>query len=297
MVPNEAARDERLSWAARGVLTYLLSHAPGWSVTTADVTEAGPAGREAVRTAFRILETFGYIRRVRENDERGRITHWIDLYPYGDAHEASSEGAEVPEEHTPDEPETANQWPGSRAQVSRSPSRRPSTEDSSSTISSSVAPPTQVSTSSHLSRDEPSDSPSVPSSGHATALPLVRRRQLMNAGVTPEQGVVWEQAWSTATSMQWPDGMEMEAENYPDEHLAQHIFQALERGYPLSPSRWVQFFISDRQRQIEFARARLEQQARLTEDPAEREARQNRHLPPDRSREFDPPLQQDGVQP
>lgn len=117
----------------------------------------------------------------------------------------------------------------------------------------------------------------------------------MNAGVTAEQGAQWDQAWMTATSMQWPAGLEMEAAQYPDEHLAQHIHQALERGYPLSPSRWLQFFITDRQRQIGFALARLEQEARMAEDPAEREARQNRHLPPDRT-DLDPPTTTAGAQ-
>jgi len=124
-------------------------------------------------------------------------------------------------------------------------------------------------------------------------LPVARRRQLMNAGVSAEQGPIWEQAWLTVTSMQWPDGLEMEAAQYPDEHLAQHILQTQERGFALSPSRWVQFFISDRQLQITHALARLEQEARLAEDPNEREARQNRHLPPDRSGDI--PTTQAGV--
>jgi hypothetical protein len=131
--------------------------------------------------------------------------------------------------------------------------------------------------------------------GPPAELPLVHRRQLVNAGVTNEQGPIWEQAWLTVTSMQWPDGLEMEAANYPGEHLAQHILQTQERGFALSPSRWVQFFIADRVVQIKHAQARLEQEARMAEDPAEREARQNRHLPPDRT-DLDPTPTESGVQ-
>lgn len=116
----------------------------------------------------------------------------------------------------------------------------------------------------------------------------------MNAGVSAIQGPAWELAWDTVTSMQWPDWAQTEALNYPDEHLAQHIFQTLERGYPLSPSRWVQFYISDRQLQLVHLRGRLDQEARMAEDPAEREARQNRHLPPDRT-DLDP-TPESGVQ-
>lgn len=133
------------------------------------------------------------------------------------------------------------------------------------------------------SLDEPSISPDVPSSGQGTPLPLVRRRQLIAAGVTEDQGPLWEQAWLTATTMVWPEGMEMEARQFPDEHLSQHVSQSVERGFVLSPSRWLRFYISDRYRQMDYARARLEQEARVAEDPSEREARQNRHLPPDRT--------------
>lgn len=143
---------------------------------------------------------------------------------------------------------------------------------------------------------DPTDSPPVPSSGQSKSLPVVRRRQLLDAGVAPNSGPAWEQAWTAAMSVQWPDGMEMEAEHYADEHLMQHIQQSGERGYALSPSRWLQFFIEDRPDQIERVRARREQLARMGEDPAERENRQNRHLPPDRT-DLDPPTTQAGVQP
>jgi hypothetical protein len=133
--------------------------------------------------------------------------------------------------------------------------------------------------------------PTVPNSEsleRPTGLPLVRRRELLNAGVTEDGLAQWEQAWTTVTSMQWPEWAQMEADLFPDDHLAAHVSKTAERGFRLSPSKWIEFFIDDRQRQIGYVRARLDQEARIAEDPAEREARQNRHLPPDRT-DLDPP--------
>jgi len=117
----------------------------------------------------------------------------------------------------------------------------------------------------------------------------------MKFGVTEEQMGGWESAWRMVVSLEWPEGLEMERDLFPDDHLGSHIHQTDERGMTLRASTWTRFYISDRVDQIRHAQARLAQEARMAEDPAEREARQNRHLPPDRSNEFPAPTQA-GVQ-
>ena len=73
MVPNAWARDESLSWPARGMLTYLLSHRPGWETSVAQLVHKGPAGRDAVMVILQDLEAHGYLKRTQQRGERGRL--------------------------------------------------------------------------------------------------------------------------------------------------------------------------------------------------------------------------------
>ena len=69
IIPNEALRDDSLSYCARGVLHELLSHKSGWE-TNADIMsmrarqkrgQAVGEGRRAMRAAFAELEAAGYL--------------------------------------------------------------------------------------------------------------------------------------------------------------------------------------------------------------------------------------------
>lgn len=82
ILPNGTARDQRLSYTARGVLVEILSRPDGWE-TTADRLvqqarqyrgEKHGEGRRAIRAAFVELEAAGYMHRVRTRGERGRYT-------------------------------------------------------------------------------------------------------------------------------------------------------------------------------------------------------------------------------
>ena len=62
-IDNAAVRDEKLSYRARGVLAYLLSHTAAWKFSVARIARAGNEGREAVRSAILELEAAGYLTR------------------------------------------------------------------------------------------------------------------------------------------------------------------------------------------------------------------------------------------
>jgi hypothetical protein len=276
MVPNATARDNALSFRARGVFTYLLSQTPGWRITTETVAREGREGREAVRAAFRELEDAGYIRRVRVNDERGRIVRWCDVYPYGDAPELTPvEDADIPDEEA-EAPETGNQTSGFRALVDRAPSRRLGTEDSLPSPSDIDAAPLTTVTSPTREVTSSSDESTAPSSGQG--FPIVEQRKLTNwFGVGAHEGDAWVAAWETARSFVTA---QPSVEYDPQAHLAIYLSRCREERRRPRSDLWLRFFIEDRAKHIEALQQDAEARRRGEETPQEREDRLNRRLPP-----------------
>lgn len=66
-IPNDYLRDNRLTLKARGLLALLMSHKEGWSLSIQSLAEHNQEGREAIRTAIKELEEFGYLERYQEN--------------------------------------------------------------------------------------------------------------------------------------------------------------------------------------------------------------------------------------
>lgn len=80
ILDNLTIRDHRLSWAARGILAYLLSMPPTWRTSAERLAAASPNGVTYIRSALKELETAGYLRRRKTQDERGQWT--TELYVY-----------------------------------------------------------------------------------------------------------------------------------------------------------------------------------------------------------------------
>ncbi|MGW0043497.1 replication protein [Rhodococcus sp. NPDC003348] len=73
ILSNEVLNDNRLSYRARGVLMWLLSKPADWRTRSESIAAQSPReGRDAIRTAMRELEEFGYLVRERVQDELGR---------------------------------------------------------------------------------------------------------------------------------------------------------------------------------------------------------------------------------
>ena len=88
LVSNGLARDGRLSFKARGLALYLLSHAEGWQTSVRTIAKANGVGREQVSTGLAELIKYGYLRRrqVRDSDSGvlGEAEYLIQCEPFED---------------------------------------------------------------------------------------------------------------------------------------------------------------------------------------------------------------------
>lgn len=73
MLPNCTLRDNRLSLKTRAILAIMFSLPEDWDYTAAGLSTICGAGRDAVRSALRELEKFGYLTRVQRHDESGHF--------------------------------------------------------------------------------------------------------------------------------------------------------------------------------------------------------------------------------
>lgn len=74
LISNDWLRDARLSFRAKGVLAYILSHSAGHRLTTDQMVADCTEGRDAIRTALVELETVGYLTRHKIRGPGGKIT-------------------------------------------------------------------------------------------------------------------------------------------------------------------------------------------------------------------------------
>lgn len=99
-IPNHWVRDNRLSLKARGLLTMLMSHRPGWSLSINSIANECQEGKDAIRSAIAELEKFNYLERSQVN-ESGR---------YGEAIWTTKDPEDSPLSENPlaDNPTTKN---------------------------------------------------------------------------------------------------------------------------------------------------------------------------------------------
>ena len=73
IIEQRAVEDGRLSWAARGLLAYLLSRPDDWQVRVTDLKRRGDLKRDGVYKLLRELRDFGYLAYETHRDPSGQI--------------------------------------------------------------------------------------------------------------------------------------------------------------------------------------------------------------------------------
>ncbi|HLL73578.1 MAG TPA: hypothetical protein VK363_19225 [Pyrinomonadaceae bacterium] len=159
-VENATAQDKRLSWAARGLLVYLLSLPTDWEIRVSHLINQGDMGRDALRRTLHELQSFGYASGVgrdsQERSERGRFGPTeIAVYETPALNPFFSRGDAVTPERVRD-PEKA-QSTVENTQSSVDKTRNPASEKAQSTVAPSPEIPSTVAP----SPDSPS--PEIPS--------------------------------------------------------------------------------------------------------------------------------------
>jgi hypothetical protein len=73
IVLNDALRDKRLSYKAKGILAACLSHTNSFRFTRAWIIEHGTDGRDAVLSGLSELRSLGYLLNVKSRNPAGQI--------------------------------------------------------------------------------------------------------------------------------------------------------------------------------------------------------------------------------
>jgi hypothetical protein len=79
-IRNDVLRDTKLSFRARGVLAYLLSHSDNWRTDAESMAAVASEGRQAIQTALKELKVAGYIETRKSQDALGRWTTTTIVY-------------------------------------------------------------------------------------------------------------------------------------------------------------------------------------------------------------------------
>ena len=76
IIPNETLADDRLSWKAKGLLSYLLSLPYDWEVYTSEVAKHSTDGIDSLNSGLRELMELNYIKRTKIRGKNGKYEGW-----------------------------------------------------------------------------------------------------------------------------------------------------------------------------------------------------------------------------
>ena len=78
VLDKTALNDPRLSWKAKGIIAFMLSKPDDWTFYLKELMSNATDGEDSFRSGFNELKKHGYVKRVRNRDEKGKI-RWETL--------------------------------------------------------------------------------------------------------------------------------------------------------------------------------------------------------------------------
>jgi hypothetical protein len=79
-ISNELLENERLSWRAKGLLTYMMSRPNNWKINKSDLYKRATEGRDSLKSAIDELKAQGYLHIYRTKNESGQFDGWVWEY-------------------------------------------------------------------------------------------------------------------------------------------------------------------------------------------------------------------------
>lgn len=73
MIRKEPLKDNKLSWKAKGILSYLLSLPDDWQIYETELVKHSTDGRDSLKSGISELLEAGYIERIEKRNEKGHF--------------------------------------------------------------------------------------------------------------------------------------------------------------------------------------------------------------------------------
>ncbi len=79
IIDNRGLQDDRLSWGARGLLAWILTHPDSWEMHMEYMVARSPGTLHQLRKLLKELKKYGYAELVRERRPDGTVSgsHWV----------------------------------------------------------------------------------------------------------------------------------------------------------------------------------------------------------------------------
>src|SRR5699024_1343713 len=79
MISNVGLKDNRLSFKAKGLLSYMLSLPDDWVFYESEIVNHATDGKQSVRTGMKELEKFGYLVKEQKRNSKGKFAKidWV----------------------------------------------------------------------------------------------------------------------------------------------------------------------------------------------------------------------------
>ena len=106
VMSNSHFREREMTLKAKGLLSLMLSLPDSWDYSIAGLVTLSKDGKDSVMAALAELEEFGYLKRTRTFDEKGRFSGWdYDIFeipqtekPYAENPNTDKPNTEIPQQ-------------------------------------------------------------------------------------------------------------------------------------------------------------------------------------------------------